>query len=635
MIHNISRFIAALALLATAQGAWAQEISGNWADEGNRATTVPQSEDGSTLYISTAEQLACYAYGVNNDGKTTGSASGYYCGRTVELLADIDLSAHYWTPIGTNSSYYFNGFFHGNGHVISGMNIKLSSTDNGITCIGLFGHIIGRNSGTGTTSITDLTLKDFSVSNTTNPTDHIYVGGLVGHCNNYGTTTSITNCCLINGTVYSDGAQRFSLGGLVAGGKPTTCANNYRYNVSTTARNGETVHYPISGESVANCATLTVGTHGSVAIGGSVGVITDGKIYAASGQTVTLSDTPDAGYMVGYTASGVTVTSGAFTMPANDDATVAASFTIDPAHFSQSGTEYTIHTATGWGVFCDALQDNATYNRFSGKTVKLDANIGTAQDPITRMAGSGDNPFCGNFDGGNHTLTFTATAADNYCAPFANVKGGSDEDHAITISNLNVKTNITANDYRHAAGLIALQQGHVNVTGCNADVTISSSKGTNNPYDLYPAALVSQAGSGGTLTVSGCTATGTISTDGKYAAGLVGIVQGTATITDCLSSVTINSSTAGDGTHGGIVAVVTGSGTITGCVFNGKLLSKNTGNDATGNCAGRRGRGGGWHGRLSQRHLLPWHSAHRHQLLLHPHPRHRPGQGSARCHGGR
>ena len=154
------------------------------------------------------------------------------------------------------------------------------------------------------------------------------------------------------------------------------------------------------------------------------------------------------------------------------------------------------------------------------------------------------------------------------------------------ISNLNVVSTVTADDYRHPAGLIALQSGYVSVTDCNVEAHINCTKGTVNTSDLYPAALVSQAGSGGTLTVSGCTATGTISTDGKYAAGLVGIVQGTATITDCLSSVTINSSTAGDGTHGGIVAVVTGSGTITGCVFNGKLLSKNTGNDATGNCAG-------------------------------------------------
>ena len=192
----------------------------------------------------------------------------------------------------------------------------------------------------------------------------------------------------------------------------------------------------------------------------------------------------------------------------------------------------------------------------------------------------------GNFNGGKDTLTFTATADDNYCAPFHSVKGGSTANAAITISDLNVVTTITAYDYRHMAGLIASQEGHVNVSGCSATVNITSTKGNSNPTDLYPAALVSQASSsnGGTLTVTGCTASGTISTDGKYAGGLVGIVQGTASISDCVSSVTINSSISGDGTHGGIIAALAGTAKITGCVFAGKLIT--TANNSTGNCGG-------------------------------------------------
>ena len=246
---------------------------------------------------------------------------------------------------------------------------------------------------------------------------------------------------------------------------------------------------------------------------------------------------------------------------------------------------YTISDAAGWDAFCLALEDNDTWNRFSGKTVKLGADI-----EVSRMAG-GDNPFCGNFDGGSNTLTFTATAAGNYCAPFVGVKGGTTAETATTISNLNVVTTITANDYRHMAGLIALQWGHVNVSGCNATVNISSTGISDNSHDLYPAGLVSQASSsdGGKLTVTGCTASGTISTDGKYAAGLVGIVQGTASISDCVSSVTINSSTSGDGTHGGIVGVTAKNTdlTITGTVFNGRLLGEDT--ESVGGFLGWRG----------------------------------------------
>ncbi|MBR4898100.1 MAG: hypothetical protein IKZ48_04870 [Prevotella sp.] len=276
-----------------------------------------------------------------------------------------------------------------------------------------------------------------------------------------------------------------------------------------------------------------------------------------------------------------------FSAPVTADMTITAKYR-DLTHFGYTssytpdGSEnnpYIISTIDGWNAFCDALQDNFVWNRFIGQDVQMSNNIGSAQQPVIRMAGSTDHEFCGNFDGGSHTLTFTATAADNYCAPFRNVRGGSTADDAITISNLNVKTTITATDYRHTAGLIALQSGHVNVTDCNATVDISSTKGSNNT-DLYPAGLVSQASSdnGGTLRIEHCTASGRIATNGKYAGGLVGIVQGSTTITDCLSSVTISSSTSGDGTHGGIVGVTASKSglEIYGCVFNGSLLGANT-----------------------------------------------------------
>ena len=228
---------------------------------------------------------------------------------------------------------------------------------------------------------------------------------------------------------------------------------------------------------------------------------------------------------------------------------------------SHIGDVYTIHSAQGWDMFCNMLAGGES---FSGKTVTLADNI-----TVTRSAGSSSKPFCGNFDGGGKTLTFTTTATDNYCAPFVGVKGGSTAATATTISNVNVVTTITATDFRHMAGLIALQWGHVKVIGCTANVSINSNVGTNNPADLYAVALVSQASSSdnGTLTITGCATSGTISTNGKYAAGLVGIVQGTATISDCLSSVTINSSFNGDGHHSGIIAALTGTASTTNSYY--------------------------------------------------------------------
>ena len=330
---------------------------------------------------------------------------------------------------------------------------------------------------------------------------------------------------------------------------------------------------PIYGTITLNGGTFTASSKSWQGICSSTATIADGKYFKDSSGNVytgTLTDSQKE-YL-----SGKTLT------PATQAEYIQAS--LGAGNDGSSAKPYTINDANGWNAFCLALEDN-TYNHFSGKNVKLGKNIA-----VTRMAGGPNHEFMGNFDGGGNTLTFTLDASDNYAAPFCRVKGGSTAAGAITISDLNVVTTITAPDYRHAAGLIALQWGHVNVTGCTATVSISSTTGSSNPLLLYPAGLVSHASADtdGTLTISGCTATGTIATNGKYAGGLVGIVQGTTTITNCRSSVTIESSTSGDGTHGGLVGVLdqtSGSNlTITGCLFNGKLLTK--GNTPTNNCGG-------------------------------------------------
>ena len=77
-------------------------------------------------------------------------------------------------------------------------------------------------------------------------------------------------------------------------------------------------------------------------------------------------------------------------------------------------------------------------------------------------------------------------------------------------------------------------------------------------------------------TIKNLRVAGTITTSKKYAAGIVAISNG-GTITNCRSSVTIDSSTSGDGTHGGLVAdSYTGTLDISNCLFDGKLLGENT-----------------------------------------------------------
>ena len=73
---------------------------------------------------------------------------------------------------------------------------------------------------------------------------------------------------------------------------------------------------------------------------------------------------------------------------------------------------------------------------------------------------------------------------------------------------------------------------------------------------------------------------GTVSSLKKCAGGIVG-QMGSGTIQNCISSVTINSSVNGDGSHGGILGMAySGTNIIKDCIFNGELLGSST------NCCG-------------------------------------------------
>ncbi len=85
--------------------------------------------------------------------------------------------------------------------------------------------------------------------------------------------------------------------------------------------------------------------------------------------------------------------------------------------------------------------------------------------------------------------------------------------------------------------------------------------------------------------ISNLRVAGTINTSNKFTGGFIANAIATVnatTLTNCRSSVTINSSVNGDGTHGGFVAHNTGGTlTFTGCAFDGFMLG-----GSTNNCAG-------------------------------------------------
>ena len=237
--------------------------SGNWADYVSTGSFTWQYSDRlRTVYISTATELARFSYNVNkgtvymsnNDGSKT-----YFYNINVVLRANIDLSAHYWKPIGVGSKVY-TGDFDGAGYTVSGiyvnslyysggyylglfgdvnstiknlnidnMNLAFTSTAASFSTGSLYMGVVAYNRGT----ISNVTTKNSEVRYTIEKdcnanVGSVYMGGIVG----YGGT--ILNCSngadVIMGARQSTGNPNSSwyyLGG-VSGANSTVknCENN-------------------------------------------------------------------------------------------------------------------------------------------------------------------------------------------------------------------------------------------------------------------------------------------------------------------------------------------------------------------------------------------------------------------------
>ena len=510
------------------------------------------------------------------------NASGYFTGKTVKLGANIGTAQDPITRMAGSSGHEFCGTFDGDGKTLT---VNITDTENQGTAPFRFIsnatirnlHVTGTVTGTthaaglvGKASAGTILIENCLVEANVNSTvgNNRHCGGIVGHGFGGNNPVNLTlRNCVYAGTITCDKNYIGGLQGWSDGNTLTLENCLFAGNYQGTATGTATFH-PIALHNTGSATSLTA-TNVFAAVAPTA---TNANFIAADGTKATGRTTAPAGLGTqGATYNYMNMTVYEHGLLYNGLYYVAPTLSTD------TDNAYLINNEDDWDNFCDALYDNGTWNRFSGQTVKLANDIS-----VSRMAGYDYHDFCGTFDGGGHTLTFNATATDNYLAPFRNVLGNSSDDHAV-IHDLNVVTTITADDYRHAGGLIAEVWGYVDVVNCNVTANITATKG--NQTELYPSGLVSQVVSGAQLTVSGCTVGGTISTDGKYAGGIIGIVQGSASITNSACGVTINSSTDGDGTHGGLVAIsYPGSTNIEGCLFNGKLLT--VGTTDTKNCGG-------------------------------------------------
>ena len=343
--------------------------------------------------------------------------------------------------------------------------------------------------------------------------------------------------------------------GLNASGSVTLLGGTL--TVTTSSNNAKAI-------SAINDITISGGTLSAAATGSGNNVH---GLYSSNNGTITLGWTNPADRITAssYRASTVKVADGQVltdgsghfysgTLSAADVSAIAGKtlrpYSSNDFSVNDAGTEYTIHTATGWDFFCNLLEGGET---FLNKTVYLGASI-----EVSRMAGDGEHGFAGTFDGQNNTLTFNygtaeSPADEQFVAPFSfTVSGTSPVFRDLTIDGdiYATHTEPTIND--HAGGLIAHLFGTVTIDNCVSNVRIT-----------------------------------TTGEDG--AGGFVGLCEHSVKFTNCKSSAVV---TSDGGNNSGFVGWSRSSEyliSFDGCLFNGKLLMKDNNGGYNGGFVGWKG----------------------------------------------
>ena len=199
-----------------------------------------------------------------------------------------------------------------------------------------------------------------------------------------------------------------------------------------------------------------------------------------------------------------------------------------------SGDPYQISSVSDWNAFAAAV--NAGYS-YSGEFIKLTANIGTAENPVTQMVGDLVDAvyysFKGTFDGADKTLTFHYNYTElpssqrlNRVAPFRYINGA-------TIKNLRVAGDINM-DKPNAGGLFCVNDiyndSRSNIIDCTVSVNITG-------YKDYCGGFAAVASN---TTFTGCVYNGRLNI-GRYSGGFSAQGNKKTIIDNCLCAPTAGS----------------------------------------------------------------------------------------------
>ena len=301
---------------ANAQSDWISVRDSSWPN-GN---TV-----GSTYTIHTAEQLAQFAWMVNQNDQ-----GSRFMGKTIQLMANIDLSARPWTPIGVygggsdefQQGFPFTGTFDGNGKTINGMRINESSSSR--VNAGFFRNLIEPNGYS--PNVRRIRFTNAQVQATSSG-GTAYVGCVAGVAG----AGLIEDCIVEGGTVSAGGSAVVYAGGIAgsheaAEGIIRNCVNAAQVQVSGgISCYGGGIAGNQRSTSVQNClnmGTVLAVTKGSMLTGlggisGSTGIFPSGSALiencfntgtvVQSGNLTTTPTVYAVGALAGYAQSNPTL----------------------------------------------------------------------------------------------------------------------------------------------------------------------------------------------------------------------------------------------------------------------------------------------------------------------------------------
>ena len=409
----------------------------------NGATVVPSSipagyavyvKNGNWVYengvaVNGDEVEICNAGGLKWVADQVNSGKDYFAGKTVKLVADIDLNNEEWTPIGTETQN-FEGNFDGNNKTIKNLMItKHANTYDGYAYAGLFGVTSGSEAAHN--YIKNIVIENVTISTT----GHIAAAAVA-----YPYYTDVENI-IVKGKVSIKGGNYTS--GVVSYTRRCVVAKNLSINANagSVIEGNQTVGGVISdiqtnGGLVAdysNFAAKGLTIKGVQNVGGISGIISKQTLNGATVENVTIvCDDVREGIISGSVGEasvinsvvvenvsgadnyvGATYDSGATSTVEIDGVVYEyqadGSILVDGLKLVANGVatdkDGVYYISNKAGMFWFANEVNVNKNAFAGKTVKLAADIDLNNEAWTPVGQTGATTFNGVFDGQNYTIS--------------------------------------------------------------------------------------------------------------------------------------------------------------------------------------------------------------------------------------